>query len=162
VAEAPPPDATSNGAAPQPQMQPVMGPPLHNQMQPVMGPLHNQMQPMMGPPNEQMQLVLQLGDIYKKLYQKLTDKTCRCVSEQSAVCSVRRTIQLSSSSSSSSSSASSLIIITDQHGVVEMFDKVIFACDAETVLKTLVKPTLCELWVLGSMPTLLPMSTSDD
>jgi predicted NAD/FAD-binding protein len=75
-----------------------------------------------------------LGDIYKKLYQKLLiDDLHVDVCLNRAVCSVRRTIQ-----SSSSSSVSSLIIVTDQHGVVEVFDKVIFACDAETVLKTLV------------------------
>lgn len=89
-----------------------------------------------------------LGDIYKKLHQKLADDLQVDVCLNRAVRSVQRTIQ---SSSSSPSSASSLIIVTDQHGVVEVFDKVVFACDAETVLKILVKPTLLERWILGSV-----------
>ena len=54
-------------------MQPVMGPPLYNQMQPVMGPhytqmhpvmglLHNHMQPVMGPHYTQMQPVMGLSN----------------------------------------------------------------------------------------------------
>ena len=90
-----------------------------------------------------------LGDIYKKLHQKLVDDLQVDVCLNRAVSSVQRSMH--SSSSSSSSSASSLIIVTDQHGVVEVFDKIIFACDAETVLKILVKPTFLERWILGSV-----------
>jgi hypothetical protein len=50
-------------------MQPVMGPPLLNQMQPVMGLLHNQMkpvmQPVMGPHYTQMQPVM--GLLYNQM-----------------------------------------------------------------------------------------------
>jgi len=84
-----------------------------------------------------------LGDIYQKLQQKLVELQVEvCLNR--AVSSVLR-------SQSSSSSVSPLISVTDQYGIVEVFDRVVFACDAETVLKILSKPTLLERWVLGSV-----------
>ena len=82
-----------------------------------------------------------LGDIYLKLQDKLREMGVEiCLNR--AVTNVQRT---------QSSSSSPLISVTDQHGVVQEFDRIVFACDAETVLKSLSRPSLLEQWVLGSV-----------
>ena len=48
-------------------------------------------------------------------------------------------------------SSSVKIIAEDTNGVVEEFDDIIFACDAETVLKTLVNPTWLERRLIGNV-----------
>lgn len=81
-------------------------------------------------------------DIYKKLEDKLIELNANICLNRYVTSVNRITSKLTNDT---------IIEVSDQNGIIEIFDKIIYACDTETILKTLNKPSLFESIILGSV-----------